>query len=241
MSVYIEDFENLRKPNKSKKKLHEDIELKDIDFGYGSDYYIDEDDVRSIRQATESWKYYYPEITTISDECLDSIKAAVRAIERASNLIRAEIIEPANNIKREKSKQAKMSRSIVIDLTPEQASLIDCVIGQLSDGMWENSRYYEPFWMNMDVEGNKLVIDISNIYPKASMSDRFSKDREALKDPVTAKAWFAKKAQIVQNADLKDHFGTTKIFGHEKDQAHYLDRGPNQTYGQIQDAINSLK
>ena len=38
--------------------------------------------------------------------------------------------------------------------------ILSAVIGQMSDGMFENSRYYEGYWMFCDIDdGNNICVD----------------------------------------------------------------------------------
>ena len=41
--------------------------------------------------------------------------------------------------------------------------ILSAVIGQMSDGMFENSRYYEGYWMFCDIDdGNNICVDDSS-------------------------------------------------------------------------------
>ena len=176
----------------------------------------------------------------VSPELISKIQQLGAMLNDCYNLYYEQIQKPKDEAKREAERKRKAETGLTIPLTQAQADLCDSVLGQLSDGYWENTSYYGPFWKNMDVEGTNLVIDMERLR-YAKWGDRFKKDVEELSTPEGAKRWFAKKAQIVQNEDLKYEFGTTRIKGHEDEQANYLDRGVNQTFGQVQEAINSLK
>lgn len=199
------------------------------------------DDIPSLSEyrirALDSIRYTDDKV---SPELMSKLQQLSAALNDCYNLYYEQIAKPKEEAKREAERKRKAETGITIPLTQSQADLCSVVLGQLSDGYWENTPYYEPFWKNMDVEGTNLVIDMEKLR-YAKYGDRFKKDIEELSTPEGAKRWFAKKAQIVQNEDLKYEFGTTRIKGHEDEQANYLDRGVNQTFGQVQEAINSLK
>lgn len=49
---------------------------------------------------------------------------------------------------------------MIIDLqTMDNARVIDAVLGQMSDGMWENSPSMDKYWMNAEVHGTELEIN----------------------------------------------------------------------------------
>lgn len=176
----------------------------------------------------------------VSSELAQKIKDLAKLLDETYALYQEQILKPKEEAKRKSEEERISNTGLTIPLTQAQADLCDVVLGQLSDGYWENNSYYDPFWKNIHVKGTNLVIDMERLrYAKSG--DRFKKDVEELSTPEGAKRWFAKKAQIVQNEDLKYQFGTTQIKGHEDEQAKFLDRGVNQTLGQVQAAIDSIK
>ena len=74
------------------------------------------------------------------------------------------------------------------------AQVIYAVLGQMSDGMWENSPAVEKYWRNADVDGTELVINTA--YP----SGFYGKSEEQIKD------YFAKKIKEV----VQDEVGNNK-------------------------------
>ena len=120
--------------------------------------------------------------------------------------------------------------------------MIDAVLGQLSDGYWENSKAAEKYWKNIDLRGDTLIVDLEKL-KYASWSDAWNKEfNEIWQNPKAIKNWFARKAQIVHNLDKRDQFNTLNLDDEQlNSQAEYLDRNVNKTYKQIQDAIDSLK
>lgn len=54
-----------------------------------------------------------------------------------------------------------MNNELIIDLgTRDNARVIDAVLGQMSDGMWENSPGMDKYWMNAHTNGTDLVITL---------------------------------------------------------------------------------
>ena len=54
----------------------------------------------------------------------------------------------------------KRMNELIIDLqTMNNARVIDAVLGQMSDGMWENSPGMEKYWKNANVNGTDLIIN----------------------------------------------------------------------------------
>lgn len=77
---------------------------------------------------------------------------------------------------------------------PIQKDILASVLGQLSDGRWQNSPRMNPYWQNADVEmdGDDVVLVIKkHAFPYYAMSD----------DQI--KQWFAKKIKFI----IKEEFG----------------------------------
>ena len=51
-----------------------------------------------------------------------------------------------------------MQEMIINLLTTNNARVVSAVLGQMSDGMWENSPGMERYWHNASVEGTDLII-----------------------------------------------------------------------------------
>ena len=180
--------------------------------------------------------------TVISDELIKAVKAANLAIKNAYDMWYAEIEKPRQEAK-QKAEEERLDRSALkIPLTREQADLIAAVLGQLSDGYWENSKAAEKYWKNIALRGDTLIVDLEKL-KYASWSDAWNKEfNEIWQNPKAIKNWFARKAQIVHNLDKIDQFNTLNLDDEQlNSQAEYLDRNVNTTYKQIQDDINSLK
>lgn len=178
----------------------------------------------------------------VSPELKRLIVDANAAVKAASELHYKEIRKPLEDEKARKEQERLDRSALKIGLTAEQADLIGSVLGQLSDGYWENSRAAEKYWKNIHLDGKVLVVDLDKL-KWSSYSDTWDKEFNTIwKNPTEIKKWFAKKAQVVHNADMRDEFGTTRLKPEEMDmEAQYLDRDINKTYRQIQDAIDSLK
>jgi hypothetical protein len=76
----------------------------------------------------------------------------------------------------------------------DMASL-DAVLGQLSDGMWENSPMMDKYWPYIEIEkrGGKVYLDISDSYRKYDYPRNGFMDM----DDATIKTWLAKKLKAV--------------------------------------------
>lgn len=178
----------------------------------------------------------------ISKELMDAIKEANNALKKANQLYEDEIGRPEREDKAAKENARLFKNGIVIDLDKDELELVGRVLGQLSDGYWENSPQMEKYWKNIHMRGNNLIVDIDNL-KYSSWSERFRNEINTIwNDPEAIRVWFGNKAQIVHNSDMKDNFGTTKLTDEEKDMdARYLDGSINKTYRQIQQVINKLK
>ena len=85
-------------------------------------------------------------------------------------------------------------------------NVLRSTLGQLSDGMWENSRKAERYWPFADAEmidGNVCLV-ISNDWHKGQhyMNGFFF---DLSMDPVRIKDYFAKKIQAVVRENAKDY------------------------------------
>ena len=85
--------------------------------------------------------------------------------------------------------------------TQKECDIIDGVLGQLSDGMWENSRAAEGYWPYIDaeLEGGEVVLHVSKHYHSGGYLDnRFLKMTD---DDI--KKWLAKKIkQVIKEEGL---------------------------------------
>ena len=74
-------------------------------------------------------------------------------------------------------------------------AILDAVLGQLSDGMWENSPMMDKYWPYIEIEkrGGKVYLDISDSYRKYDYPRNGFMDM----DDATIKTWLAKKLKAV--------------------------------------------
>jgi len=79
-----------------------------------------------------------------------------------------------------------------------RAEVILSVLGQLSDGIWENSNGMEKYWWFADVEGTDLVID-DNPYDGSRRNGFYGKSEKEIRD------WFANKAKQAVKIWAEDH------------------------------------
>lgn len=92
---------------------------------------------------------------------------------------------------------------MVIPLRDEtRAEVIDSVLGQLSDGIWENSGAMNKYWMFADVEGTDLVIDDEPFrdekgWGRYGSTLKRTQNGFAGKNEKQIKDWFANKAKQV--------------------------------------------
>ena len=108
------------------------------------------------------------------------------------------------------------SNSLVINtglIDSASLNVLKSTLGQLSDGMWENSRKAERYWPFADAEmidGNVCLV-ISKEYNKHHGSGknawvyRNGFIYDLAMDPVRIKDYFAKKIQAVVRQEAKDY------------------------------------
>ena len=90
--------------------------------------------------------------------------------------------------------------------------VLDNVIGQMSDGMWENSRIMEHYWPFVKIEKVEgkvcIVIDATNnssaYHPNNSWNNWFIRYDKLGKDRGKIKEFFAKKIRKIVNENAKD-------------------------------------
>lgn len=85
--------------------------------------------------------------------------------------------------------------------TQKECDILDGVFGQLSDGMWENSRAAGGYWpyIDADFENGEVVLKVSNAYRK--YEEPTNKLLNMTEDNV--KKWLAKKIkQVIQEEGL---------------------------------------
>lgn len=91
--------------------------------------------------------------------------------------------------------------------------VLDNVIGQMSDGMWENSKTMEHYWPFVNIkkinEEVCIVIDteVNNDkwHPNSSWNNWFLRGDKLGRDREKIRSFFAKKIAQIVREDLKDH------------------------------------
>ena len=96
-----------------------------------------------------------------------------------------------------------MDRIIATNLSGKKANeILSGVIGQMSDGMYENSRYYEGFWPFVDIDKGKIIIS-SDPYHYMCRTYYYNKFREMTDDEV--KEFFAKLIKKILQQEARDN------------------------------------
>jgi len=102
----------------------------------------------------------------------------------------------------------KLANSVVINTgLTDSASLnvLKSTLGQLSDGMWENSRKAERYWPFAEAEmvDGKVCLVISKEYSRRGYTNGFVYDLGL--DPVRIKNYFSRKVAEVVRQEAKDN------------------------------------
>lgn len=111
----------------------------------------------------------------------------------------------------------KYNRKIKTNLeaTNKNYEILDSVLGQMSDGIWENSPVVEGYWRFATIEksdDNKIVIAVSTIYGTNYHDNKCLKNRFADMTDDKVKVYFANKIkQIVKMEEsiLKEFYNNT--------------------------------
>ena len=85
--------------------------------------------------------------------------------------------------------------------------ILRSMLGQLSDGLWENSRRYEKYWLNFDVKRNasgQVYFAVSNDYYKVLGKDCYTNPFIELTDAEFLD-WIAVKLKTVIKTEIKDN------------------------------------
>lgn len=125
-----------------------------------------------------------------------------------------------------------MSR--LVKCSKEELAYLDPVMGQLSDGMWENSPRMEPFWIcnSLTEEG----IEMEQFNTTFSSRRRYTNPLYYLSD-IEVRNWFADKLKAVVKQWLSDYRGEWSRINHE--EVDYLRDG--QTVAGAYKVYDSLK
>lgn len=87
------------------------------------------------------------------------------------------------------------------------AEIINAVAGQLSDGLWENSRGYDKYWTNFSVKrlDDNRVVFIVNTDSYTRYCGRFLDNPFYNMSETEFLAWYAGKLKAVIRAEAKDN------------------------------------
>lgn len=87
------------------------------------------------------------------------------------------------------------------------AEIINAVAGQLSDGLWENSRGYDKYWTNFSVKrlDDNRVVFIVNTDSYTRYCGRFLENPFCRMTDTEFLAWYAGKLKAVIRAEAKDN------------------------------------
>lgn len=100
------------------------------------------------------------------------------------------------------------TRTITTNFYGDRAfDILDSVSGQLSDGMWENSRGYEKYWTNFRVvrlDDNRVVFHV-NKDSYTRYCGRYLDNPFARMSDTEFLAWYAGKLKAVIVCEAKDH------------------------------------
>lgn len=82
--------------------------------------------------------------------------------------------------------------------------ILESVIGQLSDGIWENSKAMTKYWASMYIQDNDIIVcdDFCVSYCKTKYNNPFLNMADA-----KIKSWFADKLKAIVKHEEKDSGG----------------------------------
>ncbi|MCK9470353.1 MAG: hypothetical protein M0Q88_01180 [Bacilli bacterium] len=128
-----------------------------------------------------------------------------------------------------------MARTRLVKCSKEELAYLDAVMGQLSDGMWENSTRMEPYWVcnSLTEEG----IEMEPFDTTYSSRRNYTNPLYDMSD-LAVRSWFADKLKAVVKEWLKDEgSGTWSRINTE--EVSYLNDG--QTVAGAYKVYDSLK
>jgi len=102
-------------------------------------------------------------------------------------------------------------RSVPTGLTGKKNfEILSSVIGQLSDGMWENSPRMESYWRFLNIamaDGEKVVIRVKNKTSEFTYRKKWVYNKLYHESPEMICKWFADKVKAIVKADLGQNQG----------------------------------
>lgn len=132
------------------------------------------------------------------------------------------------------------SRRIETNIDPEVANIIlDSVLGQMSDGIWENTPGMYKYWLPVEAEGTELVIKTGN----PSWGGKYYDNPYNTMSDTEIKKYFANKLKTIVREYLNDNnLNPYKGFNEDnEEECTYLSRGGNEiTVGDAYKAYKAL-
>lgn len=123
--------------------------------------------------------------------------------------------------------------------------ILSSVIGQCSDGIYENSPSVEPYWrfssvlLNPDTDDVEIRVSKSG-YDYAWMKKGYISNPFTVKSDQEVRNWFARKIKTIINIEAKDNNMVLKFSKNNNYQMKYLGTWEN-TVAQAVEVYNSLK
>lgn len=112
-------------------------------------------------------------------------------------------------------------------------AILDSVIGQLSDGIWENSNAMIKYWAGMYIQDNDILVcdDFCVKYGKTKYNNPFFNMTDA-----KIKNWFADKLKAIVKTEEKDSGGKNWWKRDNTQELDYLSRVYKDEEGVIKTA-----
>lgn len=127
-----------------------------------------------------------------------------------------------------------MARTRLVKCSKEELAYLDPVMGQLSDGMWENSPRMEPYWLyNSLTEEGIVMVPSGSAFGRRTYTNPLYD-----KSDIEVRSWFADKLKAVVKEWLKDG-GTGEWSRINHEEVDYLRGG--QTVAGAYKVYDSLK
>lgn len=123
--------------------------------------------------------------------------------------------------------------------------ILDSVIGQMSDGIWENSPGMEGYWVPADIDGCDIVIDNNQFIKQGAdrYSAKYIDNKYYRKSDDEVRRFFANKIKHITQEYLNDNnLNPYSDWRPDNDEVcTYLDRGSGVTVGDAYKAYKALK
>ena len=112
------------------------------------------------------------------------------------------------------------------NLSQNAIQAINSIIGQLSDGYWENSTAMEYYWPYIDTDNTDVIIKgCNNYYDRHNKYCRFADMNEQ-----HIKEWLANKIKFIVKYELEDYPNKGKWERNNDSELDYIDGTVSQAY-----------